>query len=185
MVRRGIHLFSPVLLVYYVLPQQLLPGFDKRMGVVLAAVFLAVVEGVRLLLHRNAPGMRDYERHRIAGYAWGGFGMALGFLFFPPVLHVVTFCGMAWIDPLCAWSRSNKMYPRVPMVTYFAGAMVFLAVLSPYHGALALRPYLAIPLAFIAAVAAVASEYPKWTFTDDDFVMNVAPLILLTVLVGF
>jgi hypothetical protein len=185
LVRRGMHLFSPLLLLYYLAPDPLAPGVPRTLPVVVAAVVVAAFEGLRLALHVNVPGLRDYERHRLAAYAWGGFGLAIGFVLFPPVLHVVTFCGMAWIDPLCEWSRERNLYPRVPLVTYFAGALVFLALLSPYHTALALRPYLGLPLAVLAALVAVAAEYPKWTWTDDDFLMNIAPLAVMTFFAGF
>jgi len=186
MARRGLHLASPLLLLYYLFPPEIVPGVDRRLPVILAVLAVAGFEAFRLLRHLDIPGMRDYERHRLGGYAWGGFGMALGFLFFPPVLHVVTFCGMAWVDPLCAWTKTRgTLYPKVPLLAYIAGAMVLFVLLSPYHSALELRPFLAVPLACVAAVAAIAAEYPKWKATDDDFVMNVAPLMLLTLLVGF
>jgi len=175
-VRRGMHLLSPLFLLYYLAPAELAPGVPRTLPVVVAAAIIAGFEGLRLGLHWDLPGLRDYERHRLGAYAWGSFGMAVGFLFFHPVLHVVTFCGMAWIDPLCEWSRERKLYPKVPLVAYFTGALVFFAVLSPFHPQLAVRPYLGLPLAVIAAILAVAVERPKWTWTDDDFLMNVVPL---------
>jgi len=184
-VRRGLHLLSPVFLLYYLLPLEVLPGVRREAFVVLATGIVIGFEGVRLVRHWEVPGLRDYERHRLAGYAWGGFGLALGLLFFPPVLHALTFCGMAWVDPLCRWSRERRLYPRVPLVAYLGGGLLLLAALTPFHGAIAARPILMAPVAFISALVAVAVEHKKWTWTDDDFLMNVAPLALLTLLVGY
>ena len=183
MARRGIHLVSPLFLGYYLLPAHF-AGVDRQLFVVIAVVLIIGVESVRLLFHLSLPGLRDYEQHRLAAYAWGGFGMAIGFLFFPPVLHVVTYSGMAWIDPLARWARDNSQYPRVPLLAYLAMAAVLLVLFFQYEPKLATNPILIVPFAIIGAAVAVAVEYPKWTVTDDDFAMNIVPLLMLTLLLG-
>ncbi|MFQ5908195.1 MAG: hypothetical protein ACE5JE_05145 [Thermoplasmata archaeon] len=175
--RRAIHIVSPVLLGYYLLPDDLYIGVPKLLVAVVFWLVTLVVEVLRLLGRLEILGIRDYERGQVSAYFWGGTGLILGLALFPPPFVVVAMFGMAWIDPLATLTRRRGGYPYVPLIAHLVLATVGLALLTT----------LAFPailtLALIAAVVAVAAEYPRLRWIDDDFTMLMVPLIALT-LVG-
>jgi len=180
-VRRAFHLTSPVWLIWYWMPP------DSWVGVPKAAVLLfflcgaLLIEAARLITGRRIVGLRDYEQDRMSAYAWGSLGLTLGLLFFPGEIVIVTFWGMAWIDPLCGFSRKRGGYPWLPFVAYLAlgvALSVLVVPTAPYQTtAFTLeRIALYVPL---AAVLAVAAERPNLKHFDDDFLMNVLPMLAL------
>ena len=172
--RRLFHLASPVFLVYYWIPPDLAGGLARQGLLFLFLGSALCVEVARIALRIPVFGMRAYEAARFSAYAWGMIGLALGFLFFPWILVIPAFCGMAWIDPLAAWSRRTGRYPWLPAAGYaaaFAGILLVLGVLSvPEVAALTA---IAVPVALLA-------EYPDIRVVDDDFLMTIAPLLVLT-----
>jgi hypothetical protein len=183
--RRLFHLASPVFLSYYWIPEcvsrpdltqaQCPVGGITREGLLLLFLGAALcIEVARISLRIPIFGMRGYEEQRVSAYAWGSIGLALGLVFFPPVLVVPVFCGMAWIDPLCAWARKTHRYPRLPAVGY---AAVFASLLVAMGG---LDPLEIAALTAIAAPVALLAEYADLRQVDDDFLMTVVPLLVLT-----
>ncbi len=172
--RRAIHIASPVFLAYYLLPDNLGIGVPKLLVAAILWLITLVIELLRLLGRLEILGIREYERGQISAYFWGGTGLFLGVVLFPPAFVVVAMFGMAWIDPLSALTRRRGGYPWVPLVAYLALATVGLWVLAPF------RFPAVMALALIAAVVAIAAEYPRLRWIDDDFTMFMAPLIALT-----
>ncbi len=165
---------SPVLLVYYALPHDLWISFPKLYVVVISWVSLLAIEGLRLALGLEILGLRDYERWQLSAYFWGGTGLFIGILFFPAPFVAVGLIGMAWVDPLCSWTRQKGGYPFIPIVVYLAIAFTTL-------GLTAERPleHIAV-LASVAAALAVAVEYPNLRWIDDDFTTQFLPALGLT-----
>ncbi|MFQ5919199.1 MAG: hypothetical protein ACE5I4_04040 [Thermoplasmata archaeon] len=172
--RRAIHLASPVFLAYYLLPDDLGIGVPKLLVAALLWLVTLGIELLRLLGRLEILGIRDYERGQVSAYFWGGTGLFLGLALFPPAFVVVATFGMAWIDPLCAITRRRGGYPWVPLVAYLILAAVGLTLLTEFSFAAVLA------FALVAAVVAVAAEYPRLRWIDDDFTMFIAPLIALT-----
>lgn len=174
--RRAFHAASPLFLAYYLLPLDLWIGFPRSyLAVTLWSVTL-VIETLRLAFGLDIIGLRDYEQDQISAYFWGGTALTLGLLFFPPPFVVVVMCGMAWIDPLCAWTRKVGGYPLLPLVFY---AVIVLAVLRLMSTSSLMD--LAI-LATLASAVAIAAEYPTVRYVDDDFTMQMVPLLAMTLL---
>jgi len=172
--RRLFHLASPVFLVYYWIPPDLVGGLARQGLLFLFLGSALCVEVARIALRIPVFGMRHYEAARFSAYAWGTIGLALGFLFFPWVLVIPAFCGMAWIDPLAAWSRRTGRYPWLPAIGYaavFAGVLLAVGTLNLAEAA---------ALTTIAAPVALLAEYPDIRVVDDDFLMTVVPLLVLT-----
>ncbi|HEV8594439.1 MAG TPA: hypothetical protein VGR51_02810 [Thermoplasmata archaeon] len=179
--RRAFHLTSPAWLVWYWMPQDAWIGVRKE-GVLLFFLCGALlIEAGRLILGYEVPGLRAYEADRISAYAWGSLGLAIGLFFFPGEIVIVTFWGMAWIDPLCAYTRKVGGYPWVPLVAYVVlGIALSLAVVP-------LAPYQTVPLSWsrvavyvpVAAVLALAVEKPNFKHVDDDLLMHVVPMFSL------
>ncbi len=174
--RRLFHLASPVFLVYYWIPKDLgnpATGLSREALLLLAAGTVLAVDLGRLALRIPVFGLRKYEAGRVSAFAWGTIGLALGLALFPQILVIPVFCGMAWIDPLCAWSRRRGRYPWLPAIAY---ALVF-AFLSGGFGGLSLTEIAA--LTSIATPIALLAEYPDIRVVDDDFLMTIVPLIAL------
>lgn len=181
LVRRGFHLASPVWLIWYWMPPDAWIGVPKA-GVLLFFLCGALlIEAARLIGGFRLSGLRDYERDRISGYAWGSLGLALGLLFFPGQIVIVTFWGMAWIDPVCRYAKARGLHPWVPLVTYLALAVVlwvFVVPLAVYQTT-PISPAQMAVYAPLAAVLAIAAEKPNLRWVDDDFLMHVVPMLAL------
>ena len=171
--RRLFHLASPVFLGYYWIPEDLGFGITRLSLTLLLFGTVIGIEVVRVALRIPLFGLRGYETDRPSAYAWGSIGLLVGLLFFPMFLVIPAFCGMAWVDPLCSWSRRRGGYPAVPAVAY---AAVFLAFLA----AAGLPPAIVVLLTAVATPSALLAEYPQVPFVDDDFLMTVVPLVTTT-----
>lgn len=184
LVRKGFHLSSPVWLIWYWMPPDAWVGIRKEAVLVSLLCVALVVEAGRLISGRRLPGFRGDEADRISSYAWGSLGLALGLLFFPGEIVIVTFWGMAWIDPLCAYTRRTGGYPWVPFVAYILLAMglSFIVVPTALYQTEPLDGGRIVLVAVLAAVLALWAERPNLRHIDDDFLMNVIPMVILTVL---
>jgi len=163
---------------------------DAWIGVPKAGVLLfflcgaLLIEAGRLLTGRGLPGLRAYESDRLSGYAWGSLGLAVGLVFFPGEIVIVTFWGMAWIDPLCRYAKKRGGYPWVPLAAYLVLAVALWVFVVPF------APYQTVPFPFVrvaiyaplAAVLAIAAEGPNLKWVDDDFLMHVVPMLALAAL---
>lgn len=184
LVRRAFHLTSPVWLVWYWTPPDAWVGVRKEGVLVLFLSAALLIEAGRLIFRYEIPGMRDYETDRLSAYAWGSLGLTLGLLFFGGELVIPVFWGMAWIDPLCGHGRREGYPLIIPWLSYLVLASIVSAVVVPF------APYQTTPLATgsilllmaIAGSVAVAVERPNLRHVDDDFLMTVAPLLVLAAL---
>jgi hypothetical protein len=178
--RRLFHLASPVFLLYYWLPEDLGGTGIRRQALLLLAVGTVLsVDVARIALRIPVFGLRKYEAGRLSAYAWGTIGLAIGLALFPPILVIPVFCGMAWIDPLCASSRATGRYPWLPAIGY---AAMFASLLVIVRGGLS--PLAIVALTAIAAVVALLAESVDLRLVDDDFLMTIVPLVALTIVLG-
>ena len=176
--RRMFHLASPVFLLYYWIPEDLghpTTRITREAILLLAVGTVLTVDVVRLALRIPVFGLRKYEAGRLSAYAWGTIGLALGLVLFPAILVIPVFCGMAWIDPLCAWSRATGRYPWLPVAAY-AGAFGFLLATIGSE----LDPLEIGALVGIGTPVALVAEYADIRTVDDDFLMTIVPLLVLT-----
>jgi dolichol kinase len=173
--RRAFHLCAPIILVYYLLPHRFL-GFSKEAWLLLGLFGLLLLEAGRLFTGRIFFGLREYERKQISAYAWAGIGVTIAFLFFPMPFVICSVVGLGWTDPLIGEMRKRKMmryYPATPLAVYFLIAAVCLFVFSDFT---IIQVFI---LGFVGSVAAISVEKPKLPI-DDDFLMLVVPLAVLT-----
>ena len=175
LLRRLVHLCTPLFLVYYWLPEPLWPGgLTREEALVIFLVVILIVEYVRLRMRWRIIGTRDYEYHRLSAAAWAALGMTIAFLFFPFQLAAPVLIGMAVVDPLCGELRfhKSKLYPGLPVIVYF---FLVLTVLS-----LAITlDYRAVIAAALATPVAIFLEKQRWRWLDDDFSMIVGPLLVM------
>lgn len=171
--RRIIHSMTWVVLVYYFIPDPLF-GYPKNILLVLVLTFVLGFEAFRLYFGFQVYGMRDYEKRRVASYAWASIAAAVTLLFFPMYLAVLCLLGMGLVDPLIGELQSLKpeLYPYVPVLTWALLSVLILTILKDLS-----LPIL-IVFSALGAVTAVAAEYPTLK-VDDDFLMIVVPLFVL------
>ncbi|MHB1434851.1 MAG: hypothetical protein ACYCPN_00850 [Thermoplasmata archaeon] len=171
--RRILHGLGAGAIAYYLLPTQLIGGFSKLdlLLTLLGAVLL--LEALRLGTGLDLPTVRPYERGRLASFAFFAISLTLALLLFPVPIGAATILGASWVDPLAGEfrlsSRYRRGYPVVPGLVYAGLATSMLVVWSP----------IAFPLALGVgagmAVVALAAEYPKSRWFDDDLAMTLLP----------
>jgi hypothetical protein len=176
-VRRLVHICLPVFLLYYVIPDDTWIGIDKRL-VLLGALFVFIIfEFLRLAYQIRVFGTREYEMDSMAAYLWAGIGFTVAFLLFDYALVVPAVLGMAWIDPLSGFLRERKsgLYPWLPFASYLVLAAVTLIVVSSF------APQSIVFIAAAGAASGIAAEHKRVRFVDDDFLMLVIPLVVMTI----
>jgi hypothetical protein len=175
--RRVLHIFSPIFLVYYFVPEDTWIGLAKEVLLLVILLAVLVSELVRIIFRPRIFGLKHFEQKQISAYVWASFGFAMAFLLFESVLVVPVIFGMAWIDPLCGWLRRKKRgYPLVPLVGYAVMMMFTLLLISDFS-----LPKV-IMMGLASSPVAIASEYPNLRYMDDDFTMVFFPLLALALL---
>ena len=177
--RRAFHLASPIFLGYYLLPESVAPGIT-RVNVTLLFLGTAwCIEIGRISLGLRMFGMRTYEGQRVSAYAQGSVGLAFAvFIIQEPRIVVPVFVGMAWIDPLAALARRSGWSIAVPGVAY---ASVFLFAILAVGNIVGLYPwFVAILFTTLATGTAMLVEGPRIPSIDDDLLMQVVPMVVLT-----
>ncbi len=175
--RRLVHICSPIFLIYYWLPDPLwVGGPGRQVGLVFALLLTMAFEAYRMSSHLQIVGMRPYESNRMSAAAWAGIALVFAFLFFPIQVAAPAVFGMAWIDPLCGELRKHKspLYPNFPKVAYFVLALAIMtATVGLSVGALI--------AAGLSALVAISVEKTNTRFLDDDFTMLVIPLLVIAI----
>jgi len=169
--RRLVHLGTPLFLVYYWLPSKLWM-VDKPILLLILLAAILNFEYVRIHRQWRIIGMREYEAQRMSAAAWAALALAFAFLFFPVEYAAPAVIGMGLIDPLIGELRARKssLYPVLPTILHFA---IILTVLSLMIG----FDYRAVVASLVATPLAIFFEKRRWLFVDDDFLMIVLPLL--------
>lgn len=175
--RRAFHLCAPLFLVYYLVPQDMWGlGISRETFLLIVFSILMIFESIRLATGRIFFGLRDYEKKQLSAYAWASIGITIAFLFFPPVFVICAVVGVGWTDPLIGELRRKwkKGYPAIPLAVYF---LIIVGCLQMFSEILL---FAQLFIASLAAVVAITVECPKIKQVDDDFLMLVVPLVVMT-----
>jgi hypothetical protein len=152
--RRLVHMSSPIFLIYYWLPEPLWAGGPGRqLGLVFALFVTLVFESIRMTKQLNIIGMRPYESSRMSAAAWAGIALVIAFLFFPVEVSAPAIFGMAWIDPLCGElrKRNSRLYPNLPKIAYFVLVMaIMIATVGLSVGVVVAAALIVIAIVFFA-----------------------------------
>ncbi len=173
--RRLFHSFAWIFLVYYFIPETIF-GHSRAFLFLIIVLIILSFEGIRLYNGWHVFGLRPYERHQIAAYAWATMAAAIALLLFPMHLAVVCLLGMGLIDPLIGELKdfNKQLYPYIPLIGWFAICFCFMSYLTDYN----LQQL--VVLSAIGSAVAIIGEYPR-ILIDDDFLMVVIPLVVLRV----
>lgn len=176
--RRAFHLASPIFLGFYLVPEALAPGLTRNHVTWLFLGTAWCIEIARIALDLQLFGMRAYEGRRVSAYAQGSIGLAFALFFIQdPRIVVPAFLGMAWIDPLAAFSRKRRWPVVVPIAAY---AAVFFAATTLVGAFLEPWPVdVRIGFTALATTTALLVEGPRVPQLDDDLLMQVVPMTIL------
>ncbi|MHB8351166.1 MAG: hypothetical protein ACYDFT_00480 [Thermoplasmata archaeon] len=178
--RRGLHAFAAIALVYYLLPTPLLPGVSNALLLLVVLGAVLGIEAGRHLIGIEVPTLRDVESRRVASYAYFAVAIVAALLLFPRPIASVVIVGTAFVDPLLGELRlggqGGRWMPLGPWALYGGLAVLILRVLTGWP-----LPEV-ILLGLAAATGAIAAEMAKNQYLDDDLLMTLVPALVLYVL---
>ncbi|MEI6795757.1 MAG: hypothetical protein WCK39_02735 [Methanomassiliicoccales archaeon] len=177
LLRRMVHMCTPVFLIYYILPDPLwVGGVSKQIGVIFIMVAALIFEVYRLRHQTKIIGMRDYEYHRVSAAAWTSVALTIVLLLFPIQVAAPALFGMAWVDPLMGEMRMRKsrFYPKLPIIAYFVIAFAAISVFWQFS-------YVGLIAAALGTPVAIWAELKRDWKVDDDFSMIVLPALVYAI----
>lgn len=173
--RRILHLWGAGAIVYYLLPDNLVGDFTRFDLLLLLLLTMLLLEALRLGGAIEIPTVRPYEQKRIASFAFFAIALAIALVVFPTPVGAAAILGVSWIDPLVGEMRvhptGRRLYPWLPGALYMGLAASMLLVFG--HASLVG----ALLVGSAMAVVALASEYPKLPWLDDDLAMTILPAL--------
>lgn len=175
--RRIVHACGAAVLLYYVLPTDFFLVAPKEYVLLAALAVALVLEGLRHAVRLDLPTIRPVERERVASFVYYAVALVGAILLAPLPIAAAVILGTALVDPLAGGLRESgryaRFYPVLPYFVYAALAFVGLCLVGSWP------PGVSVALALFAALVALAAEYPKMTWLDDDLVMMAAPALAL------
>lgn len=173
--RRALHVCLAFSLTYYLIPDPLpLLGIARAQGALLLAAVVTAAEAWRLKAGWSYSLFRDYEMKRPAAYYWLGLGCCIALVFFPPRFAILTILGVCLADPAIGIVRATR-HRRWAAAAGFA-----VWSLTAIAACFVLALPVAVGLLVLGATVAVAVEPIRLPYLDDDFTVNMAPLVAMT-----
>jgi len=163
--RRIIHAFGSISLLYYVIP-------SRHLVLTLAFSVVGIIEILRLKGKINLIGMRDYEKNRISGFFFFATGAAILLNFFPCQIAVPCILCASFADPIVG-ELKRKMRKEIAYVVMFVFSfVVFLIILDNST----MPPFTA---SMLGAASVVLGEIMGCRWIDDDLLIQILPATLL------
>ena len=171
--RRFNHTVASCFVIYFLFPEYIL-GVDRLYLVVVFWLGIVLIEYFRLSGVFALDGMRDYESSRIAGFVWFATGTCAILFFyeigvFPEIFAVSTIIMASLVDPLIG--ECNKKYGDLQ--GFFTGFIVSVLIYQLIIGSLF--------YSLIGGLVAVLVERPKFKWLDDDLLMQIFPILIMTI----
>ena len=171
--RRFNHTVAACFVIYFLFPNYIL-GFDRVYLVGIFWISIILIEYFRLNGAFTLDGMRDYEDTRIAGFVWFATGTCMILFFyemgiFPEIFAVSTIIMASFVDPLIG--EVNRKYgDKEGILAGLIGSFVI------YQMILGVLFY-----SFVGSVVAVIVERPKFKWLDDDLLIQIFPIMVMTI----
>ena len=172
--RRFNHTVASCFVIYFLFPKYIF-SVDR---IYLLAVFwfsILLIEYFRLSGAFALDGMRDYESSRVAGFVWFATGTCTILFFyeigvFPEIFAVSTIIMASLVDPLIG--ECNKKYGGLQgfFAGFFASVLIYQLIIGSLFYSL------------IGGLVAVLVERPKFKWLDDDLLMQIFPILIMTIL---
>ena len=171
--RRFNHTVASCFVIYFLFPEKIL-GFDRLYFVIAFWLSIVSIEYFRLSGFFRLDGMRAYESNRVAGFVWFATGTCTILFFyeigvFPEIFAVSTIIMASFVDPLIG--ECNKKYGDLQ--GFFAGFIASVLIYQLIIGALF--------YSLVGGLVAVLVERPKFKWLDDDLLMQIFPILVMTI----
>ena len=171
--RRFNHTVASCFVIFFLFPEYVL-GFDRVYFVILFWISIILIEYFRLKGTFTLDGMRDYESNRVAGFVWFATGTCTILLFcevgvFPEIFAISTIIMASFVDPLIG--ECNKKYGGLK--GFLAGFIASVVIYQLIIGALF--------YSLVGGLVAVLVERPKFKWLDDDLLMQIFPILIMTI----
>jgi dolichol kinase len=196
--RRGLHIAYGGVVLFYLFPPVC---FGIPTLLYLAVFFVGIpiiIEAIRLTRGAIFIGLREHERHHVASYLWFTAGAVLLIAIFPQQIAAPCILSAAIGDPIIGETRRFRR-----RFAFSIGFLVCFAIFLLFHYPIGLA-IIAGGITFIAESIELeiqwglredlftsrskgrVSKYRQWfdfVFkADDDFMMQVVPAIIITIL---
>ena len=171
--RRFNHTVASCFVIYFLFPEYIF-GVDRLYLVVLFWISIVIIEYLRLSGVFALDGMREYESSRVAGFVWFATGTCTILFFyeidvFPEIFAVSTIIMASFVDPLIG--ECSKKYGDLQ--GFFSGFVASVLIYQLIIGSLF--------YSLIGGLVAVLVERPKFKWLDDDLLMQIFPVLIMTI----
>ena len=175
--RRFNHTVAACFVVYFLFPQEIF-GIYRGTFIILFWLIVATIEILRFQKGIKIIGLRDYEEKRIAGFVWFASGSCLLLGLYeldlvPQNFVIGTIIMAAYTDPLIGES-TKKWGDNIGILSGLACSFVIYQIIIGG---------LFYPI--IGSIVAVAAEKPKIKWFDDDFAMQLFPILAMCILYSY
>ena len=171
--RRFNHTVAACFVIYFLFPESIL-GFDRVYLVGIFWISILLIEYFRLNGAFTLDGMRDYENTRIAGFVWFATGTCMILVFyeiglFPEIFAISTIIMASFVDPLIG--EVNRKYGNKEGI--IAGLIGSFVIYQMIIGVLF--------YSIVGSIVAVIVERPKFKWLDDDLLIQIFPIMVMTI----
>ena len=171
--RRFNHTVAACFVIYFLFPESIL-GFDRVYLVGIFWISILLIEYFRLKGAFTLDGMRDYENTRIAGFVWFATGTCMILVFyeiglFPEIFAISTIIMASFVDPLIG--EVNRKYGNKEGI--IAGLIGSFVIYQMIIGVLF--------YSIVGSIVAVIVERPKFKWLDDDLLIQIFPIMIMTI----
>ena len=177
--RRVFHAFGASFLFYYILPNvdwiNVLKFWIPPL-LVIVAILIEILRIKGFIGSDHFFGLRMYEQKRIGSYVFFAVAILLLLRFFPQQIAVPCILCACFADPVMGEVR-NRLNKKSAISIGFLLCM-FLFLFTWYKA----DPILMTIVGLIGATGAVIGETVKFSWLDDDFMIQMIPAILLLLL---
>jgi len=177
--RRVFHTFAACFLIYYMLPDVEWVNIIKIWLPISIVTFAILLELLRVKGKINSDhffGLRMYEKNRIGSYLYFGIAVFILLIFFPQKIAIPCILCGCFADPLIGEIRNH--FGKIQL--YLAGFLICMIffVVAWYKADL----WVGIFMSIVGATGAVMGEVKKFSWLDDDFMIQIIPAVMLIVL---
>ena len=170
--RRFNHTVASCFVIYFLFPEYIL-GFKRVYLIIVFWLSILLIEYFRLNGAFVLDGMRDYESSRVAGFVWFATGTCMILFFyeigvFPEIFAVSTIIMASFVDPLIG--EINKKYSNLKgfIAGIIASVTIYQLIIGVFFYSL------------VGGLVAVFVERPKFKWLDDDLLIQIFPILVMT-----
>lgn len=177
--RRVFHAFGACFLFYYMLPEVDWVNsikFWAPLGIIVFGLLLEILRLKGVISSNHFFGLRVYEKNRVASYLFFGVAVFILLCFFPQQIAIPCILCACLADP--AIGELRKKFQE-SIVIIFGFLLCFLFFIVTWYTA---DLWIVFLFSFVGAAGAVIGEVKKFSWIDDDFLIQILPALLLLLL---